>query len=161
MKSSFLKEYNHEDIFIAHPEMLDKCIGSQTKVVGINVMDPLGMAPVTTTMSPEKLSYVAMKFKKMCASIIQLKKKFNFKVVVGGNGAWELAKPDRMKIHGIDTVVIGEADELALDLFQDLEAGDAPELLHTFVRNTENIPVDKRPNNKFINRSNAWMWKGL
>ena len=43
-------------------------------------MDPLGMAPVTTTMSPEKLSYVAMKFKKMCASIIQLKKKYDFKL---------------------------------------------------------------------------------
>jgi radical SAM superfamily enzyme YgiQ (UPF0313 family) len=145
IEGSLLKEYNHADIFIAHPELLDKCIGSQTKVVGINVMDPLGMAPVTTTMSPEKLSYVAMKFKKMCASIIQLKKKYNFKVVVGGNGAWELAKPDRMKIHGIDTVVIGEADELALDLFHDLEAGDAPELLHTFVRNTENIPVIRGP----------------
>ena len=32
-----------------------------------------------------------------------------------------------MKIHGIDTVVVGEADELALDLFNDLEKGDAPE----------------------------------
>ena len=39
-----------------------------------------------------ELSYVAMKFKKMCADIIQLKKKYDFKVVVGGNGAWELAK---------------------------------------------------------------------
>ncbi len=77
-------------------------------------MDPLGMAPVTTTMSPEKLSYVAMKFKKMCADIIQLKKKYDFKVVVGGNGAWELAKSDRMRIHGIDTVVVGEADELLI-----------------------------------------------
>ena len=53
----------------------------------------------------------------MCASVIQLKKKYGFKVVVGGNGSWELAKPDRMKIHGIDTVVIGEADELALIYF--------------------------------------------
>ncbi|MBA4435881.1 MAG: radical SAM protein, partial [Nitrosopumilaceae archaeon] len=113
--------YNREDVFIGHPDMLHKSIGPDTKVVGINVMDPLGMAPVTTTMSPEKLSYVAMKFKKMCASIIQLKKKYDFKVVVGGNGAWELAKSDRMKIHGIDTVVVGEADELAVDLFQDLE----------------------------------------
>src|SRR3546814_6475116 len=91
-------------------------------------------------MSPEKLSYFTMKFKKMCASVILLKKKYGFKVVVGGNGAWELAKPDRMKIHGIDTVVIGEADELALDLFHDLESGEAPELLHTFVRRIENIP---------------------
>ena len=130
---------------MAHPEMLHKSIGPDTKVVGINVMDPLGMAPVTTTMSPEKLSYVAMKFKKMCASIIQLKKKYDFKVVVGGNGAWELAKSDRMKIHGIDTVVVGEADELAVDLFQDLEQNDAPELMHCFVRNLENIPVIEGP----------------
>ena len=145
IESALLKEYRRDEILLAHPEMLDRCIGPETKVVGINVMDPLGMAPVTTTMSPEKLSYVAMKFKKMCASIIQLKKKYNFKVVVGGNGSWELAKPDRMKIHGIDTVVIGEADELALDLFHDLEAGDAPELLHTFVRSIENIPMMQGP----------------
>ena len=145
IESALLKEYQRDDIVIAHPEMLEKSIGPNTTVVGINVMDPLGMAPVTTTMSPEKLSYVAMKFKKMCASVIQLKKKYGFKVVVGGNGSWELAKPDRMKIHGIDTVVIGEADELALDLFHDLEAGDAPELLHTFVRNIENIPPIQGP----------------
>jgi radical SAM superfamily enzyme YgiQ (UPF0313 family) len=145
IEGALLKEYKRDEIFLAHPEMLEKCIGPETKVVGLNVMDPLGMAPVTTTMSPEKLSYVAMKFKKMCASIIQLKKKYNFKVVVGGNGSWELAKPDRMKIHGIDTVVIGEADELALDLFHDLEAGDAPELLHTFVRNIENVPMMQGP----------------
>lgn len=145
VEAALLKEYKSQDIFIAHPEMLEKCVGPETKVIGINVMDPLGMAPVTTTMSPEKLSYVAMKFKKLCASIIQLKKKYGFKVVVGGNGAWELAKPDRMKIHGIDTVVIGEADELALDLFHDLESGDAPELLHTFVRRIENIPSIRGP----------------
>ncbi|MGI0001112.1 MAG: B12-binding domain-containing radical SAM protein, partial [Nitrososphaeraceae archaeon] len=145
IEGALLQDYERNEIFLAHPEMLNKCIGPETRVVGINVMDPLGMAPVTTTMSPEKLSYVAMKFKKMCASIIQLKKRYNFKVVVGGNGAWELAKPDRMKIHGIDTVVIGEADELALDLFHDLEQGDAPELLHTFVRNIENIPTIQGP----------------
>ncbi|MGA8842633.1 MAG: radical SAM protein, partial [Nitrososphaeraceae archaeon] len=145
VEGALLKEYTRDEILVAHPNMLDRCVGPDTKVIGINVMDPLGMAPVTTTMSPEKLSYVAMKFKKMCASIIQLKKKYDFKVVVGGNGSWELAKPDRMKIHGIDTVVIGEADELALDLFHDLEAGDAPELLHTFVRKIENIPMIQGP----------------
>src|SRR4029079_1481825 len=94
IESALLKDYQKNEIMIAHPEMLDRCIGPDTKVLGVNVMDPLGMAPVTTTMSPEKLSYVAMKFKKMCASIIQLKKKYGFKVVVGGNGSWELAKPD-------------------------------------------------------------------
>ena len=44
--------YKKDEVFMAHPEMLSKSIGPDTKVVGINVMDPLGMAPVTTTMSP-------------------------------------------------------------------------------------------------------------
>ena len=132
--------YKKDEIFVANPDYLAKSIGPDTKVVGINVMDPLGMAPVTTTMAPEKLSYVAMKFKKMCADIIQLKKKYDFKVAVGGNGAWELAQSDRMKVQGIDTVVVGEADELALDLFNELESGEAPEMMHCFVKNIQNIP---------------------
>jgi len=145
VESALLQGYKRDEIITVNPDYIEKSIGSDTKIVGINVMDPLGMAPVTTTMSPEKLSYVAMKFKKMCADIIQLKKKYHFKVVVGGNGAWELAKSDRMRIHGIDTVVVGEADELALDLFNDLEKGDAPELMHCFVRNIQNIPEITSP----------------
>jgi len=145
IESALLQGYKKDEIMIANPDFLEKSIGVDTKIVGINVMDPLGMAPVTTTMSPEKLSYVAMKFKRMCAKIIQLKKKYNFHVVVGGNGAWELAKTDRMKVHGIDTVVVGEADELALDLFNDIEKGDAPELMHCFVKNIQNIPVIEGP----------------
>jgi hypothetical protein len=42
IESALLQEYPRNDIFLAHPEMLDKCIGPETKVVGINVMDPLG-----------------------------------------------------------------------------------------------------------------------
>lgn len=145
VESALLQGYKRDEVFVANPDYLEKSIGPDTKVVGINVMDPLGMAPVTTTMSPEKLSYVAMKFKRMCAKIIQLKKQYNFHVVVGGNGAWELAKSDRMKIHGLDTVVVGEADELALDLFNDLEKGDAPELMHCFVKNIQNIPIIQGP----------------
>ena len=56
IEAALLKEYRRDEILLAHPEMLDRCVGPETKVVGINVMDPLGMAPVTTTMSPEKLS---------------------------------------------------------------------------------------------------------
>ena len=87
VEGALLQGYKRDEILTVNPDYIEKSIGSDTKIVGINVMDPLGMAPVTTTMSPEKLSYVAMKFKKMCADIIQLKKKYDFKVVVGGNGA--------------------------------------------------------------------------
>ena len=53
---------------------------------------------------------------------------------------------DETKVNGAVTnvatsVVVGEADELALDLFNDLEKGDAPELMHCFVKNIQNIPT--------------------
>ena len=84
VESALLQGYDRNEVFVSNPDYLSKAVGEDTKVVGINVMDPLGMAPVTTTMSPEKLSYVAMKFKKMCANIIQLKKKYDFHVGRGG-----------------------------------------------------------------------------
>ena len=57
VESALHQGYDKKDVFVANPEHLAKSIGPDTKVVGINVMDPLGMAPVTTTMAPEKLSY--------------------------------------------------------------------------------------------------------
>ena len=83
--------------------------------------------------------------------LFSLKKKYDFKVAVGGNGAWELAKSDRMKVHGIDTVVVGEADELALDLFHELESGEAPEMMHCFVKNIQNIPEITGPTVQLTN----------
>src|SRR5215467_3161700 len=69
VEAALLKEYRRDEVFLSHPSMLDRCVGAETQGLGINVMDPLGMAPVTTKMSTEKLAYVGMKFKKMCASI--------------------------------------------------------------------------------------------
>ena len=42
--------YKKDEVFVANPEHLKKSIGPDTKVVGINVMDPLGMAPVTLSL---------------------------------------------------------------------------------------------------------------
>src|SRR5437879_12710807 len=81
VESALLQGYKRDEVFIANPDYLEKSTGPDTKVVGINVMDPLAMAPVTTTMPQETLTYVAMKFKRMCVKIIQLMKKQNFHVM--------------------------------------------------------------------------------
>ncbi len=41
--------YRHEDVVVAHPDHVEKFIGSETEVVGTYEMDPLGMGPVTMT----------------------------------------------------------------------------------------------------------------
>jgi hypothetical protein len=55
IEAALLKEYRRDEILLAHPEMLDKCVGPETKVVGINVMDPLGMAPDDNNVSRKTL----------------------------------------------------------------------------------------------------------
>jgi len=69
VEGALLQGYKRAEILTVNPDYFEKSIGTDTKIVGINVMDPLGMAPVTTTMSPEKLSYVAMKFKR-CVQLL-------------------------------------------------------------------------------------------
>ena len=75
VESALLQGYKRDEIMTVNPDYIEKSIGTDTKIVGINVMDPLGMAPVTTTMSPEKLSYVAMKFKKIVCQYYSIKEK--------------------------------------------------------------------------------------
>jgi len=36
-------------VIVAHPDHLDKVVGSNTKVLGISGFDPLGIAPATST----------------------------------------------------------------------------------------------------------------
>lgn len=40
--------FKREDVIVAHPEHLEKVVGSNTKVVGITENDPLVMGPATT-----------------------------------------------------------------------------------------------------------------
>jgi hypothetical protein len=41
--------FSREDIIVAHPDYLDKAVGENTRVIGINETDPLGIGPATST----------------------------------------------------------------------------------------------------------------
>ena len=43
--------YARKDVVVAHPNHIEKFIGPETEVVGTYEMDPLGMGPVTMTLS--------------------------------------------------------------------------------------------------------------
>lgn len=142
--------FPREDVMIAHPNHLEKVIGEATTVVGINAMDPLGMAPVTSTMSPYRegvaSSYVAVKFVQLMEKINSLKRKYHFKTVLGGSGAWQFHLKSRRDRFGLDHVVQGEADLKAPEIFNDIEFGDAngdpfPEFSYAMTRSVEEIPL--------------------
>jgi radical SAM superfamily enzyme YgiQ (UPF0313 family) len=98
------------EVAVVPPERLKDVINEKTKILGLSVHDPLGIDPVSTKLcmifggGP---SWTAVFFEELGDLVYKLKKKYNFKVIVGGPAAWELIKerPD-----WIDVLFIGEAE---------------------------------------------------
>jgi len=127
------------NVVTVHPYHIDKYLNS-AKVVGVSVMDPLGFGPVSTTFSSilggtpsTKIEFVNLMEK--------LKNYKRIKIIVGGPGAWQLEWDEYWK-NFVDCVVIGEAEEVAPDLFmRALKGEDLPKVIHC--KGVEKIPLIK------------------
>jgi radical SAM superfamily enzyme YgiQ (UPF0313 family) len=140
--------FNKTDIAVVQPHRLSEFIGSNTKVVGISTMDPLGMGYVSKTYSS-----LIGGGKPMTAIEFQALMKhpsfqtFKPTVILGGAGAWQLEPTAIMRSYGVDCVVLGESEKIVVDLFKRATNG---EKLPPVVRcNTnpasEDIPRIKHP----------------
>lgn len=133
--------FERKDVIVAHPDHLDKVVGSRTKVVGITETDPLGIAPATSTFTQlfEGEAYTNLKFRELVNS--SAIRKHRPKIIVGGPGAWQLEDKRVRKNLGIDCVVVGEGENTAGQLFEKAVKGEKlPELVHGEV-----VPVDEMP----------------
>lgn len=134
--------FKREEVIVAHPEHLDKVIGSNTKVLGITENDPLGIGPATTTFTEifGGEAYMAVKFREILNH--PAVKKFKPRIIVGGAGAWQLEDESIRRELGIDTVVIGEGEKVAGPLFEKAIRGeDLPGVVYGEVVETEEIPI--------------------
>lgn len=120
------------DVVVVHPSNLNDFIGPNTKVVGISSMDPTGMGYVSKTYSSlvgggAPLNAVEFQALVRHRSIQEHKPK----IIVGGYGAWQLARKKVAENYGIDCVLIGGAAETIIDVFDKAVSG---ELLPKVVR---------------------------
>jgi len=138
--------FRREDIIVAHPEHLDKVIGSNTKVVGITENDPLGIGPATSTFTQlfGGEAYMALKFRELLNHpAIQTYKP---KIVVGGPGAWQLEPREIRNKLGIDCVIIGEGEKVVGPIFEKVTNGEQPpEVVYGEVADEDEIPLIKEP----------------
>ncbi|MEM1930729.1 MAG: radical SAM protein [Sulfolobales archaeon] len=64
-------------------------------------------------------------FTKFMSRLAEYKKRYGFKIVVGGPGAWQWQwEDDKIDLWGVDTIVEGEADLVIKDLAQKIVDGE-------------------------------------
>lgn len=128
-----------------HPYYIRKFL-KDAKVVGISVMDPLGLGPVSVTLSSllGGVPTTRMEFLKIVEDIRREKAR-GLKVIVGGPGSWQIEVEKELKNY-IDCVVIGEAEEIVADIFRDaVEGKELPKVVYCKSPELDRIPVIKNP----------------
>jgi hypothetical protein len=132
VESALLKYTNlsRDDIVCTTPEALPKLLGPQTKIVAVSSSDPLGMgmSNTTTTAFWSGQLYTKLWTTQMLQKIGKAKKKYGFKVIGGGAGAWQWnAYDDPTANEVIDTIFEGYFENAGPTLFADILDGiDAP-----------------------------------
>jgi radical SAM superfamily enzyme YgiQ (UPF0313 family) len=132
--------FTDEEVAVVHPRDLEKMIGSETRIVGIGVHDPLGLNPPTSEfvdlvrMGPP---YNRVKFSELIRKPVMKK----VITMVGGKGAWQLADEDKMDKLGIDYVHLGEGEVSVPEVFKKILNGEE---LPRIIRG-EDVPPEKIP----------------
>jgi radical SAM superfamily enzyme YgiQ (UPF0313 family) len=111
------------DVVVAQEDHLEHFIDEDTEVVGVSTMDPLGLGPLTMSFSvifgTSASPYVQMEFEALLRRINRVRKGKKTKLLIGGPGVWELTvRPEVMDKFAIDYAYQGEADDIAIDLFE-------------------------------------------
>jgi radical SAM superfamily enzyme YgiQ (UPF0313 family) len=147
VEGGLIEGFGKNNVFVSEPGYIEKPIGKDTKVVGLNVMDAIGIGPVPSALTQGSLTPInRLSFKNLCLQIKRLKEKYGFKVVVGGPGAWQLAKDQNMrKEYGVDHIVVGEADKKIVGIYNDIMDGKAQEIIFTRTDTIEEVPYIPGP----------------
>ncbi len=122
------KLFREDDIAIVHPDDLDKVVGEDTRIVGVSVKDPFGLAYVSTTYSAligigETIN--RYEFNYLIKKVSRLRRKHKFHVVMGGQGVWQITRLGMQKAYSIDVIVEGEGEEIAPIIFHRLVTSEA------------------------------------
>lgn len=118
------------DIVCTTPERLRRLVGPWTKAVCFSSSDPLGrgMSNTTTKSFWSGELYTARWARELLEGLSGPKRKYGFKIVAGGAGAWQYAQDaNAAQQHGVDVIFEGYCEALAPGLIGDILAGrDVP-----------------------------------
>jgi radical SAM superfamily enzyme YgiQ (UPF0313 family) len=123
------EKLGEENVVVAHPRMLHKFVGEDTKIIGVSCHDPMGMAYVSTTYNSlihaggDAINYHYFK-KLMQHPSIAGRDKRRTKLIAGGPGVWQINDTGMQDKFGIDTLIYGDAEVDLPGIFQRLIDGE-------------------------------------
>ncbi len=121
-----LNHYSRDDVVVCYPDDLDKFVGPKTVAVGVGAHNPIGTA-FSTGVYSNIFGSTARPINAAESERIYLHpaiQRHRPKVIVGGAGAWQIAKTGSTTRLGVSCVINGRAEGMALELFQKAEAGE-------------------------------------
>lgn len=142
--------FSRDDVAIVDPRRLEEGVGPETRVVGIGILDPLGINYGTALLrvvlklmgiNTKLQSYMSWATMRILENPAIRRYRRNLKVVVGGQGVWEIVDSGLQRRLGIDTLVEGEGELVAPELFRKAVQGEE---LPPYIRGKP-VPADKIP----------------
>ena len=146
IESLLVDEFGEDKVVVSHYDNLYRFIGKKTKIVGISTMDPMGLAYVSTTYNSligfggESLN--ASEFEKLVTHpSIQ---KYKLKIIVGGQGSWQINEVNAQEKLGIDVIFQGEGEKDLVKVFNKILNNEKiPKYFESKKPSRENVPLIK------------------
>jgi radical SAM superfamily enzyme YgiQ (UPF0313 family) len=143
VEALLLEEFPEEDIKVVHPESLGYWVGPRTKVLGVNTMNPLGLAYVDTTYSSivgfggESINSAEFKHTVFHPAVL----KYRPRILVGGGGSWQIDRANKFEELGITSILMGECENIIVPTIRKAVAGEPlPRVIKGGKPNLEDIP---------------------
>ncbi len=148
IEALLIEEFGDDNVVTCTPNNLSKFVGPKTKAVGISTMDPLGIGFVSRTYTSlvgfGDEPVAAAEFRNLMKRRIW--KRHKPKIIVGGSGAWQIVRGNMQDRYGINTVMMGEGDRSALEIFRNAMNGESlPKIVETEKPELDEIPTIKKP----------------
>src|SRR5262245_22133393 len=128
IEALLVDKFGPDDVRVCYADQLPLFVGDDTRVVGIHAHNPLGITFATDVYARLYGRYAepvnAAEFRRLILHPLLRRHKPHLRVIVGGPGAWQIEKKDLQDEWLIDCIVDGEAEDVAVSLFEAAMRGE-------------------------------------